>query len=91
MSRARRTGQGGIAVRALAVATAVPPRYLHLNDAYLDTAGGTSILGQATLLRAEAVAALVVAVALPIRPHPVVRAVAVLVAGSGAGAVLLYT
>ncbi len=65
--------------------------YVHYHDAHIYDAVSTSTLSQGTLFRAQATAAVIVAVALLIRPHPVVWAVAVLVAASAAGAVLLYT
>jgi MYXO-CTERM domain-containing protein len=80
--------------RILAVATAAllaVDAVVHLRDAHFYDAVTSSTVSQGTLFRAEAIAAIVVAVALLIRPHPLVWAVAVLVAASAAGAVLLYT
>jgi hypothetical protein len=80
--------------RALAACTAAllaVDAYVHLRDAGLYDTVATATLSQGTLFRAQAVAAGVVAVALVLRPHPVVWAIAVLVAGSAAAAVLLYT
>lgn len=95
-ARATRARLGRVAVlhRALAVATAVLlaiDAYVHFNDASLYDTVTTTTLSQGALFRAEATAAVIVAVALLIRPHPVVWAIAVLLAASAAGAVLLYT
>jgi hypothetical protein len=65
--------------------------YVHLHDAHLYDAVTTSWLSQGDLFRAEAVAAIVVGVALLVWPHPVGWVLAALVAGSAAGAVFLYT
>jgi hypothetical protein len=65
--------------------------YVHLRDAGLYDAVATATLSQGTLFRVQAAAAGVVALMLVLRPHPVVWAIAVLVAGSAAAAVLLYT
>jgi hypothetical protein len=80
--------------RGLAAATAAAlgvDAYVHLRDAALYETVRTSALSQATLFRAQAVAAVVVAIALLIRPRPAVWAIAAVVAGSAAAAVLLYT
>ena len=80
--------------RALAVATAVLlgiDAYVHLHDAHFYDSAATSSLSEGTLFRAQAIVAVIVAVALLIRPHLVVWAVAVLVTASAVGAVLLYT
>ncbi|HEY0559179.1 MAG TPA: hypothetical protein VGD03_02785 [Frankiaceae bacterium] len=72
---------------ALAVDAAV-----HLRDAGLYAGvGGGGQLGEDTLFRVEAVVALVVAVAVLVRPRPVVWGLAVLVAGSAAGVAILST
>jgi len=65
--------------------------YVHFHDAGLYDTVATATLSQGTLFRAQATAAAVVAVALLIRPHPAIWAVAALVAASAATAVLLYT
>jgi hypothetical protein len=81
-------------LRALAVATAAllgVDAYVHLRDAGLYDAIATATLSQGTLFRAQAVTAGLVAITLLLRPHPVMRAMAVLVAASAAAAVLLYT
>ena len=88
-----RSGVGAVQ-RALAVATAVLlaiDAYVHFHDAHFYDAVTTSTLSEANLFRAQAAVAVVVAVALLVRPHPVVWAVAVLVTASAVGAVLLYT
>jgi glucan phosphoethanolaminetransferase (alkaline phosphatase superfamily) len=81
-------------VRGLGVATAALlaiDAYVHLHDAHLyDGATGASIT-QGSLFRVEAVVAIVVALALLVRPHWLVWVVALLVAASAAGAVYLYT
>jgi len=91
---ARQRSRLALLQRGLAVATAAllaVDAYVHLHDAGLYDAITTATLSQGTLFRAQAAAAGVVAVALLLRPHPVVWAIAVLVAGSAAAAVLLYT
>jgi hypothetical protein len=78
----------------LAVATAVLlgiDAYVHLHDAHFYDSLASSSLSEGTLFRIQAIVAVVVAVALLVRPHPVVWAVAVLVTASAVGAVLLYT
>ncbi len=95
LARRQVRGPGvGAAQRTLGVATAVLlaiDAYVHLHDAHFYDAVTTSTLSQGTLFRAQAAAAVVVGIALLVRPHPVVWAVAVLVAASAVGAVLLYT
>jgi energy-converting hydrogenase Eha subunit C len=84
----------GVLQRVLAAATAVLlaiDAYVHFRDAHFYDSLATSTLSEGNLFRAQAVVAVVVAVALLVRPHPAVWAVAVLVAGSAVGAVLLYT
>jgi hypothetical protein len=89
------SGSGvGALQRALGVATAVLlaiDAYVHFHDAGFYDPVATSTLSQGNLFRAQAAAAVVVGIALLLRPHPVVWAVAVLVAASAVGAVLLYT
>ncbi len=88
-----RPGVGALQ-RTLGVATAVLlaiDAYVHFHDAHFYDAVSTSTLSEANLFRAQAAAAVVVGIALLIRPHPVVWAVAVLVTASAVGAVLLYT
>jgi hypothetical protein len=91
---ARWPGGVGVVQRALAVTTAVllaVDAYVHFHDAGLYDTVATATLSQGTLFRAQATAAAVVAVALLIRPHPAIWAVAASVAASAATAVLLYT
>jgi hypothetical protein len=88
-----RSGVGALQ-RALAVATAVLlgiDAYVHLHDAHFYDSVASSNISEGNLFRAQAILAVVVAVALLVRPHPVVWAVAVLVTASAVGAVLLYT
>ena len=84
----------GLLQRTLAAATAVllaVDAYVHFHDAGFYDPVATSSLSQGNLFRAQAAAAVAVAIALLVRPHPVVWAVAILVAASAVGAVLLYT
>ena len=79
---------------ALAVATAVLlgiDAYVHLHDAHFYDSAASATISEGNLFRVQAIVAVVVAVALLVRPHPVVWAVAVLVTASAVGAVLLYT
>jgi hypothetical protein len=79
--------------RILAVATAAllaVDAVVHLHDAHLYDAVSSPTLSEGTLFRAEAVAAIVVGIALLIRPHPLVWTAAALLAAAAAGAVLLY-
>jgi hypothetical protein len=92
-ARLLRSGVGPLQ-RALAVATAVLlgiDAYVHLHDAHFYDSAATSSLSEGNLFRIQAIVAVVVAVALLVRPHPVVWAVAVVVTASAVGAVLLYT
>jgi hypothetical protein len=80
--------------RILAAATAallLIDAYVHFHDAGLYETVATATLSQATLFRVQAAVAVVVAIALLIARRPAVWVIAVLVAGSAAGAVLLYT
>ena len=83
-----------VLVRALAVATAALlaiDAYVHFGDAgQYDVVTGAT-LSEGALFRVEASVAVVVAVALLVRPHWLVWAIALLVAGSAAGAAYLYT
>ena len=84
----------GALQRVLAVATAVLlgiDAYVHFHDAHFYDFASTSSISEGNLFRAQAIAAVVVGIALLVRPHPVVWAVAVLVTASAVGAVLLYT
>jgi hypothetical protein len=80
-------------VRALGVLTAALlaiDAYVHLHDAGLYD-GGTGIT-EGALFRVEACVAVVIALALLVRPHwVVVWVIALLVAASAAGAIYLYT
>jgi hypothetical protein len=81
-------------LRGLAAVTAVLlglDAWVHFTDAGDYAAVATAVLSEAALFRVEAAVAVLVAIALLVRPHPVVWAAAVLVAGGGAAAVLLYT
>lgn len=77
----------GVAMAALLAIDA----YVHFNDAGLYKIGTGAIITQGSLFRAQASIALVVAIGLLVRPHWLVWAIAVLVAGSAATAVYLYT
>jgi hypothetical protein len=84
----------GPLLRALAAATAAllaVDAYVHLRDAGLYDAFNSSTLSEGTLFRGQAIAAIVVAIALLVRPRPVVWLVAAVVAASAVAAVLLYT
>ena len=80
-------------IRALGVVTAALlaiDAYVHLHDAGLYD-GGTGIT-EGALFRVEAYVAVVVALALLVRPHwVVVWVIALLVAAGAAGAIYLYT
>src|SRR4051812_46521824 len=81
-------------LRGLAAVTAallVVDAYVHFHDAHFYETVATATLSQAALFRAQAAAAILVAIALLIWPRPAVWAIAALVAGSAAAAVLLYT
>lgn len=78
--------------RVLAAATAgvlIFDAIVHLRDAHLYGAPPPGHLSQGTLFYLEAAAALVVAAALLLWPRPVTWALAALVAGTAAAAVLL--
>jgi hypothetical protein len=93
-ARTRRPTHVPAQQRILAAATAAllaVDAAVHLRDAHLYDAVTSPTLSQGTLFRAEAVVAIVVAIALLIWPHPLVWTVAALVAAGAAGAVLLYT
>jgi hypothetical protein len=81
-----------VLIRALGVVTAALlaiDAYVHLHDAGLYD-GGTGIT-EGALFRVEACVAVVVALALLVRPHPIVWVIALLVAAGAAGAIYLYT
>jgi hypothetical protein len=94
-TQARRPTGVAVVLRALAATTAVLlaiDAYVHFHDAGLYDTVTTAMLSQGTLFRTQAAAAAaVVAVALLVRPHPAVWAIAAFVAASAATAVLLYT
>ncbi len=93
-TQARRPTGVAVFLRALAATTAgllAIDAYVHFHDAGLYDTVATATLSQGTLFRAQAVAAAVVAIALLIRPHAAVWAIAAFVAASAATAVLLYT
>jgi hypothetical protein len=93
-TQARRPTGMAVFLRALAATIAVLlaiDAYVHFHDAGLYDTVTTAMLSQGTLFRAQAAAAAVVAVALLVRPHPAVWAIAAFVAASAATAVLLYT
>jgi hypothetical protein len=81
-------------VRSLAVATAALfaiDAYVRFNDAGLYDIGSGGSITEGSLFRGQASVAVVVAIALLVRPHWLVWVIAVLVAASAAGAVYLYT
>jgi hypothetical protein len=83
-----------VLVRVLGVATAAVlaiDAYVHFDDASLYDFGAGATITQGSLFRAQASLAVVVAVALLIRPHWIVWIVAILLSASAAGAVYLYT
>jgi len=93
-TQVRRPTGMAVVQRALAATTAVLlaiDAFVHFHDADLYDTVTTATLSQGTLFRAQATAAAVVVIALLIRPHPAVWAIAALVATSAATAVLLYT
>jgi hypothetical protein len=80
--------------RVLGVLTAAAlgvDAYVHFSDASSYQAVMSSVVSEATLFRAQAAAAVVVAVVLLVRPRLAAWVLAVLVAGAALGAVLLYT
>lgn len=89
----RRAAPAAVAlVRALGVATAALlaiDAYVHFHDAHLFD-GGTATLTEGVLFRIQAGVAVVVAIALLIRPHWLVWTVALLVSASATAAVFLY-
>jgi hypothetical protein len=87
----RPSGALGAGLRAATAAALVVDAVVHLRDAgFYDSVVG-SVVSQGALFRAEAGAALLVAVLLLAWPARWVWAAALLVAGSAAAAVLLYT
>jgi hypothetical protein len=95
---ARRRGRHGVPPsltnRLLGVATAAAlgiDAYVHAHDANFYDAVRTSVISQGTLFRIEAAVAVLIAVALLIRPSRWWWAAAFLVAASAFGAVVLYS
>jgi hypothetical protein len=83
-----------VLVRALGVATAallLTDAYVHFDDAGLYDVGTGAALTQGSLFRAQAGVAVVVAIALLVRPHWLVWTIALLVAAGATAAVFLYT
>jgi hypothetical protein len=83
-----------VQVRGLGVVTAALlaiDGYVHFDDAGLYDIGTGAAITQGALFRAEAGVAVVVAIALLVRPHWIVWVVAVAVAAGAAGAVFVYT
>jgi glucan phosphoethanolaminetransferase (alkaline phosphatase superfamily) len=82
------------AVRVLAVVTAIllaVDAYVHLKNASQYDSFKSSVMSEGTLFRIQGVVAIVVAVALVIWPRVIMWVVSLLVAGSAAVAVVLYT
>jgi hypothetical protein len=83
-----------VLLRSLAVATAALfaiDAYVHFNDAGLYDIGTGGSITEGALFRAQASVAVVVAIALLVRPYWLVWVVAVFAAAGAAGAVYLYT
>jgi glucan phosphoethanolaminetransferase (alkaline phosphatase superfamily) len=82
------------AVRVLAAVTAIllgVDAYVHLKNASQYDSFKSSVMSEGTLFRIQGVVAIVVAVAVLIWPRVITWVLAILVAGSAAGAVVLYT
>jgi hypothetical protein len=93
-ARIHRTAPAALVVRTLGAVTAVLfaiDAYVHLHDAGLFDGDSGTALTQGTLFRIQASVAVVVAIALLVRPHWLVWTVALLVAASATTAVFLYT
>jgi hypothetical protein len=91
--RVHRPAPTELLVRTLAGVTAAlfaVDAYVHFHDAGLFGDSGAA-LSQPTVFRIQASVAVVVAIALLVRPHWLVWAVALLVAASATTAVFLYT
>lgn len=78
------------ALIALTVAGLAIDAYVHFDLASAFANVKTSTLSQADLFRAEAIAAVIAAIALLVRPNRLTAALAFLVAASGTVAVVLY-
>jgi nicotinamide riboside transporter PnuC len=87
-------GRGGSAIRTalivIVVAGLAVDAYVHFDLASAFKNNKTSTLSEADLFRAEAIAAIIAAVALLLRPRRYTAAFAFLVAVSGVVAVLVY-
>jgi hypothetical protein len=93
VGRGRHKSPPSIINRVLGVATAAMlgiDAVVHARDAHFYDAVRTSVISQGTLFRLEAAVATLVAVVLLIRPSRFWWAVALIVAASAFGAVLLY-
>ncbi len=88
------SGRDRLAVRSALIVVVVAglaiDAYVHLHLASAFKNNKTSTLSEADLFRAEAVAAIVAAVALLLRPRRYTAAFAFLVAAAGTAAVLVY-
>jgi hypothetical protein len=92
--RLRRLDRTAVLVRSLGLVTAallVIDAYVHLHDAHLYGNGAGGTVTEGSLFRLEGAVAIVIALALLVRPHWVVWLLALLVAASAATAVYLYT
>lgn len=88
--RAARSSAAGIVLRLLVALGLVVDAVVHLRLAPGYQAAAPGGIGEGTLFRIEAGVAIVVALAVLVRPGRVVSALAFLVAAGGLGAVLLY-
>ena len=75
---------------AAAAATLVIDAYVHLHDAHF-YGSSTALISKGALFQVQAIIAIVIAIALLVRPGRVVWALAVLVTVSAVAAVVLYT
>jgi len=83
-----------IVTRVLSAVTAVllaVDAYVHLNDASQYDSFKSSVMSEGTLFRIQGIVAIVVAVAVLIWPRIITWVLAILVSGSAAVAVTLYT
>jgi len=81
-------------IRVLAAVTAAllaVDAYVHLNDASQYESFKSSVMSEGTLFRIQGIVAIVVAVAVLIWPRVITWVLAILVSGSAAVAVVLYT
>jgi hypothetical protein len=93
-ARIDRPAAAAVLVRILGVATAALlalDAYVHFHDAGLFDGGTGATLDEGLLFRLQAGAAVVVAIALLVKPHWLVWILALLVAASATAAVFLYT